>query len=94
MLKSTTNIFNKVSVLDDDTTFDVTKTNLSVQLPAQLPPHTPSIISDTHNSLAPDPPQTHNQISNSCSPSNTTTQPPVQSLNLRRSSRTQNIPIT
>lgn len=59
-LKSTNNIFNKVFVLDDDTTFDVTKTNLSVQLPTHLPTHTPSILSDTHNSLAPDPPQTHN----------------------------------
>ena len=67
MLKSNDNIFNKVSVMDDDVPFNVTYNNMPEQ------------------SLAPDPP-TDNQIPN------TITQPPVQSLNLRRSSRSHKIP--
>ena len=75
MLKSIDNIFNKVSVMDDDVPFNVTNNNMPEQSLAPDPP-TDNQIPNTIIQ-----PPTDNQIPN------TITRPPIQYLNLRRSSR-------
>ena len=86
MLKSIDNIFNKVSMMDDDVPFNVTNNNMPEQslAPDPLLASDPPTDNQIPNTIIQ--PPTDNQIPN------TITQPPVQSLNLRRSSRSHKIP--